>query len=270
MPGSYSSSKHNPNHNQSTQSNAEILEFKVNTVYLNNGREICGYIDDEVGEFQSIQKPNESQQSNPFNKQKDKIGRKHNYLMIDGERIANDAEYDSKAKKTKILISIGPGDKKKAEQLLQMGAMLGYVDKKTKLFVPRNIDKRGAVFSRSRSSEKFKKKKSKKSRRERNPLAEIKKTNLNESSPDLSRMMRNRSKSSKDIPYQRKFVDSVEKITPDQRRDRTQEYVAKSKERIKKYKESFLPDLKYDYKPGADIDNLPLGDDLYSKIEKEN
>lgn len=61
IPKSYNSTRSNiQNLNQASvlsqaQSNASIMEFKVNSAYLVNGREICGYMDDELGEYQSIQ-----------------------------------------------------------------------------------------------------------------------------------------------------------------------------------------------------------------------
>ena len=265
-----------------------IVEFRVNPSFLDNGREICGYIHDEIGEFQSIQNLDQSQNSNRFNKQNDKIGRKYNYLMIDGEMVVNEHGYCQPQKTTKILISVGPGDKRKAEQFLKSGAILGYIDKKTKLFVPRSINKEGAVFSRSRSSSKLEKMNKKKGTREgRGALLEIKKSKLNESSPVLQPLER-----SKDIiksnngpvgNYEQKRRSVVKKDNNDskpdfiigteeqeQRRDRYQEYAEKSRERIEQYKNKL--GTGHNFKDHGSINNLAreASNDLYSKVDRAN
>jgi hypothetical protein len=84
----------------------------MNTAYLAQGREIHGYLDENIGEFQSILSEHSTTQSNMFNQEKQKIGRKYKYLMIDGERVDPDTNI---SKKTKILISVQPGDKAKEE-----------------------------------------------------------------------------------------------------------------------------------------------------------
>jgi hypothetical protein len=79
--------------------------------------------------------------------------------MIDGERVVNSSnkmqEQAQESERVKILITAKAQDRKQAETFLKQGAMLGYIDKKSKLFVPRLIDTNGAAISKSRSRDRI-------------------------------------------------------------------------------------------------------------------
>lgn len=193
--------------------------------------------------------------------------------MINGERII-ETESGSKSKKTKILISVGPGDKRNAESFLKMGAMLGYVDKKTKLFVPRNINKSGAVFSRSRSRKNLKKKtiksseqfnahnlKDQKLQNIRSPLTELERTKNSDPSLNFERF---RSSSRKDIPFQRSFIAPEEESRLNKRNENNSA-LQRSKERIREYKN------KFDYsKYSGSKKFMENRQDLYSKVTRNS
>lgn len=143
--------------------------------------------------------------------------------MVDGEKMM-DQNDPTASQKIKILVSVAPGDKKMAESFLKMGAMLGYVDKKSKLFVPKRIDKFGAAMSNSRSREKLTESRRNKDKEssKNDPNLILQKMKLNQSSPELTRVenannvlkqTRNLSKISKDSnsndnEFKRTFVES--------------------------------------------------------------
>lgn len=158
--------------------------------------------------------------------------------------------------------------------------MLGHVDRKTKLFVPR-----GAKIKKSKNSKNFKKS-GKFENINREPLrelvsSEIQKNddfqnlkNFENGQKTFQNSKTHRSKSKHDIPYKRSFVQPAHKFSPSSKNlenlkiSKTQNYVAKSKERIKSYKNrAYSPTLERNTLPKENGElERPEGEDFYQRI----